>query len=311
MEKIILDCDPGHDDAIALIMAVLSEKIDLLAVTTSAGNQLPSITLRNALKILTLLNVHDVPVSSGNKHPLIKNLITGTSMHGLTGLDGADLPEPSIPASGMSAIDLIADTLKKSDDSVTIVVTGPCTNIALFLSVYPELKSKIKQIVVLGGGMGIGNWQPTTEFNMLVDPEAAKIVFDAGVPIVMIPLNVSYKAELLESDLDDIKAIKNPVSKVVSDMLSFYGLQFRKGNIPFKGIPLYDPCTITYLIDPQIFGGKECNVEIETRGELTSGETIIDYYNLTKRPNNALVLFDINRDGFSHLLISLLKQYKK
>ncbi|MHA5116326.1 nucleoside hydrolase, partial [Oenococcus oeni] len=176
MEDIILDCDPGHDDAIALMIAVASKNINLLAVTTSAGNQKHSQTLRNAMSLLTLMKREDIPVASGNAKPLTRDLISGISMHGITGLDGATLPNPDFFSQGIPATELMAKILSTHQKKVTLVVTGPCTNVALFLSVHFELRSSIKQIVILGGGMGLGNWGPTTEFNIQVDPEAAKIV---------------------------------------------------------------------------------------------------------------------------------------
>lgn len=310
MEKILLDCDPGHDDAIAMIMAVTSPSIELLAVTTSAGNQEPVRTLENAMKILTLLGVSNVPVSSGNKKPLTRKLMSGVTMHGVSGLDGANLPYPNFPVNKLTAIELIAKTIRESDKLVTIVVTGPCTNVALFLSVYPTLKKFIKQIVIFGGGMGVGNWQPTTEFNMLEDPEAADIVLKSGVPIVLMPLNVGFKAELLPVDMGRIKKIKNEVSEVVYDLLDYYRIQFNNGNRQFDGVPLFDPCTVAWLINKQIFTGKDCNVEVETKGELTAGETVIDYYGMTDRTKNAHVLFDLDRSRFVDLIIESLNHFK-
>ncbi|QLE63067.1 Inosine-uridine preferring nucleoside hydrolase [Furfurilactobacillus rossiae] len=309
LEKIILDCDPGHDDAIAMMIAVANPNIELLAVTTSAGNQTPGRTLTNAMSLLTLMKRQDIPVASGDKKPLMRDLITGVSMHGVTGLDGADLPHPDFFAQNVPATELIARVLQEQDDPVTIVVTGPCTNIALFLSVHPELVNSIKQIVIMGGGMGLGNWEPTTEFNILVDPEAAKIVFDSGVPIVLAPLNVAFEAQLLDEDVKKINKITNPVGEAVSGLVAYYGIAFGQDRWGFKGLPLYDPCTIAWLIDPDMFEGRVCNVEIETKGELTSGETIIDYYNMTHRKKNANVLFHINREKFAHLVISSLESF--
>ncbi len=308
-EKIILDCDPGHDDAIALIMAVAAKNIDLLGVTTSAGNQLPSKTLNNAMRILTLMNQKDIPVAPGIGKPLLKDLRISISMHGITGLDGADLPEPNFFVQSKRAVNLIADIIKSSKEPISIVITGPCTNIAVFLSMYPELKSSLKQIVILGGGMGVGNWQPTIEFNMLEDPEAAKIVLNSGVPIVLVPLNVAFQAQLLDKDLKEIRTIKNDVAKAVLGLLNFYGIQFNSGTRHFDGIPIYDPCCISWLNNPTIFGGKQCHVDIETKGELTSGETIIDYYDMTGLKKNAYVLFDINRDAFANQVIESLKSF--
>ena len=182
-EKIILDCDPGHDDALALTMAIASEQIELLGVTTSAGNQTPDKTLNNALRMLTLLGVTDVPVAGGNHRPLMRNLKIADYVHGETGLDGADLPEPAFESVDQPAVELIADILRSQAERITLVVTGPMTNIALFLRIHPELENKIKQIVFMGGAAGQGNVEPTTEFNMAVDPEAAKIVINEGIPL--------------------------------------------------------------------------------------------------------------------------------
>lgn len=309
MEKIILDCDPGHDDAIAIIMAVASSKIKLLAVTTSAGNQKPGRTLENAMKVLTLLGVSDIPVSAGNKKPLTRDLMSGVAMHGVTGLDGADLPYPNFPVNSLTAVELMAETVRNNRGDVTLVVTGPCTNAALFFSIYPSLKRFIKQVVILGGGMGVGNWQPTTEFNMLSDPEAADIVFHSGIPIVLVPLNVGFKAQLSNDNLGEIKAMKNNISDTVYGLLDYYRLQFNNGKRSFDGVPLYDPCTIAWLINPNIFVGKDCNVEVETKGELTSGETVIDYYEMTNRKKNAHVLFEINKTLFANLILETLDSF--
>ena len=184
-EKIILDCDPGHDDALALTMAVASEQIELLGVTTSAGNQTPDKTLNNALRMLTLLGATNILVAGGNHRPLMRNLKIADYVHGETGLDGADLPEPAFEPVHQPAVELIADILRTQTEPITLVVTGPMTNIALFLRVHPELENKIKQVVFMGGAAGQGNVHPTTEFNMAVDPEAAKIVVNEGIPLVM------------------------------------------------------------------------------------------------------------------------------
>lgn len=308
---IILDCDPGHDDAIALILAVAASNIDLMRVTTSAGNQMPAKTLNNAMRILTLLGQTEIPVAPGLKKPLLRKLETDVAMHGLTGLDGADLPEPDFPVYSGSAIDLLATKVKTSKEPVTIVVTGPCTNIAFFLSLHTELKYKIKEIVILGGGMGVGNKMPTTEFNMLEDPESAKIVIESGIKIVLFPLNVAFKAQLLDEDMKKMSKIKNKVSRAVVDLLNNYGIQFDQGTRPFKGIPIYDPCCISWLMNPSIFSGKECHVDIETKGEFTTGETIIDYYDLTKKNKNTFVLFDIERELFAQQIIDSLKSFSK
>lgn len=308
MEDVVLDCDPGHDDAIALILAVYSSKINLLGVTTSAGNQEHSQTLRNAMSLLTLMNVNSIPVASGNRTPLLRSLISGVTMHGVSGLDGAELPIPNFQAQSLPAIELIAKLVSENPNKTTLVITGPCTNIALFLAVHSDLKSKIKQLVILGGGRGVGNWQPTTEFNFQVDPEAAKIVINSGIPITLAPLNVGFEAQLLEKDQKAIHKVKKPVGQAVAGLVDFYGLSF-DSYWNFEGLPLYDPCTIAWLIDPSKFIGKNCYVDVETKGELTSGESVIDYYNVTKKKPNANVLFHIDREWFAQLVLDAVKSF--
>ncbi len=297
-KKIILDCDPGHDDALALTMAVASPKIDVLAVTTSAGNQTPDKTLNNAMRMLTLLHREDIPVAQGNQTPLVEPLETAPEVHGETGLDGADLPDPDFKVQPIPAIELIAKTLRESDEKVTLVVTGPMTNAALFLRVYPDLaKEKIDQIVFMGGAMGLGNWRPSVEFNIFVDPEAAKIVMNFGLPLVMAPLNVTHKAQIMKAEIGQIGQIDNPVAQ------AFYGL--------LKCAPLHDPCTIAWLIDPTMFGTDKMNVDVETQGDLTRGETVCDYYQLTDKPQNTEVLLDIDREKFIQLIMDTLQSFSQ
>lgn len=307
-KKIILDCDPGHDDALALTMAVASPKIDLLAVTTSAGNQTPDKTLNNAMRMLTLLHREDIPVAQGNQTPLVKPLETAPEVHGKTGLDGADLPDPDFQVQTIPAIDLIAKVLRESNEKVTLVVTGPMTNAALFLRVYPDLaREKIDQIVF----MGLGNWRPSVEFNIFVDPEAAKIVMNFGIPLVMAPLNVTHQAQIMKDEIDQIGEIDNPVGKAFYGLLNFFEQYHENPKWGFKGAPLHDPCTIAWLIDPTMFKSDKMNVDVETQGELTRGETVCDYYTLTDKPKNTEVLLSIDREKFIDLIMASIKSFSK
>lgn len=309
-KKIILDCDPGHDDALALTMAVASPKIDVLAVTTSAGNQTPDKTLNNAMRMLTLLHREDIPVAQGNQTPLVKPLETAPEVHGETGLDGADLPTPDFAVQEIPAIELIAKTLRESDDKVTLVVTGPMTNAALFLRVYPDLaKEKVDQIVYMGGAMGLGNWRPSVEFNIFVDPEAAKIVMNFGLPLVMAPLNVTHQAQILKDEIKAIGEINNPVAHAFYGLLNFFEQYHENPKWGFKGAPLHDPCTIAWLIDPGMFKTDRMNVDVETQGDLTRGETVCDYYQLTGKPANTEVLLGIDRDRFIKLIMDTMKSF--
>ncbi|EEW53378.1 pyrimidine-specific ribonucleoside hydrolase RihA [Limosilactobacillus antri] len=311
-KKIILDCDPGHDDALALTMAVASPKIDLLAVTTSAGNQTPDKTLNNAMRMLTLLHREDIPVAQGNQTPLVKPLETAPEVHGKTGLDGADLPDPDFQVQKMTAIELIAKTLRESDAKVTLVVTGPMTNAALFLRVYPDLaREKVDQIVFMGGAMGLGNWRPSVEFNIFVDPEAAKIVMNFGIPLVMAPLNVTHQAQIMKEEIEQIGEIDNPVGKAFYGLLNFFEQYHENPKWGFKGAPLHDPCTIAWLIDPTMFKSDKMNVDVETQGELTRGETVCDYYTLTDKPKNTEVLLGVDREKFIDLVMTSIKSFSK
>lgn len=308
-EKIILDCDPGHDDALALTMAVASEQIELLGVTTSAGNQTPDKTLNNALRMLTLLDAMDIPVAGGNHRPLMRDLKIADYVHGETGLDGADLPEPAFEPVDQPAVELIANILRAQSEPVTLVVTGPMTNIALFLRVHPELENKIKQIVFMGGAVGQGNVQPTTEFNMAVDPEAAKIVINEGIPLVMAGLNVTLKAQICPDDLEKIRKINNRVAQAITGQMEFYGKWYGQEEFRLAGTPVHDPCTIAYLLKPEIFEAQLAYLDVEIQGQLTAGETVVDFAGLMNQKSNAKILMGLDRQMFVDLIISLLHQF--
>ncbi|KSV56691.1 hypothetical protein ATO21_04240 [Pediococcus acidilactici] len=311
MTKIILDCDPGHDDALAMMLAIASPNIDLTAVTTSAGNQTPEKTLNNALRLLTLMGQENIPVAGGNHVPLVKTLETAGNVHGKSGLDGATLPEPVITPSSLTAIELMAKTIENSEEPITLVVTGPMTNAALFLRVYPELFHKLDKVIYMGGAMGLGNWTPSVEFNIFVDPEAAKIVMNAGVPLVMAPLNVTHKAQILKSEIEEINKIDNEVAHAFHGLLNFFEKYHETPKWGFKGAPLHDPCTIAWLINPQMFKSKLMNVDVELQGKLTTGETVCDYYELTNKPKNTEVLLDIDRKKFIQLIMNSLKTFSE
>lgn len=308
---IIIDCDPGHDDAIALILALASPKLNVLAVTTSAGNQTPDKTLRNALRILTLLGRHDIPVAGGAPKPLLRELIIADNVHGESGLDGPALPEPGFAPQALTAVELMAKTLRASTEPVTLVPTGPLTNIALLLSAHPELKVKIARIVLMGGSAGPGNWTPAAEFNIYVDPEAAEMVFGAGVPITMCGLDVTHAAQVMDEDIERIRAIANPIARTVAELLDFFMIYHRDPKWGFVGAPLHDPCTIAWLLRPELFTGIECHVSVETQGQYTVGMTVVDRYRLSPHEPNATVLLDVERQGFIDLLVEQLQAYSE
>ncbi|MGU5543154.1 pyrimidine-specific ribonucleoside hydrolase RihA [Aeromonas veronii] len=306
---VILDCDPGHDDAIALILALASPELDVLAVTTSAGNQTPDKTLNNALRILTLLGRDDIPVAAGAPKPLARELIIADNVHGESGLDGPKLPDPAFAPQRMTGIELMARCLRESPEPVTLVPTGPLTNIALLLAAHPELKPRIARIVLMGGAAGAGNWTPAAEFNIYVDPEAADMVFKSGIPITMCGLDVTHEAQVMDEDIARVRAITNPVAQCVAELLDFFMIYHRDPKWGFAGAPLHDPCTIAWLLAPELFHGVECRVDIETRGEHTVGMTVVDRYGLTGKPANALVLLGLDRPGFIDLLVTRLRAF--
>ncbi|WP_447824468.1 pyrimidine-specific ribonucleoside hydrolase RihA [Aeromonas salmonicida] len=304
---VILDCDPGHDDAIALILALASPELKVLAVTTSAGNQTQEKTLNNALRILTLLGRDDIPVAAGAPKPLARELIIADNVHGESGLDGPTLPDPAFAPQAMTGLELMAKCLRESPEPVTLVPTGPLTNIALLLAAHPELKPNIARIVLMGGAAGAGNWTPAAEFNIYVDPEAADMVFKSGIPITMCGLDVTHEAQVMDEDIARVRTITNPVAQCVAGLLDFFMIYHRDPKWGFAGAPLHDPCTIAWLLAPALFHGVECRVDIETRGLHTTGMTVVDRYQLTGKPANALVLLGLDRPGFIDLLVERLR----
>lgn len=313
MKKVILDCDPGHDDALALLMALASDKIELQAVTTSAGNQLPEKTFANARKLLSLAHREDIPVAMGAGKPMLRQLIIADDIHGKTGLDGAELPEPTVAPLQISANDLMADILRKSDEKVTFVVTGPMTNMAIFLLSHPELKSKIEAISFMGGACFGGNITPQAEFNIYVDPEAAQVVVDAGVPVHMFGLDVTMKAQLFDEDVAHIAKMGNPVANVMAGLLHFFSLTTtqpflaEKGHV--EGIHMHDPCAMAYVIDPTLFTMLEKHVTIDTSDSISAGSTVVDYDEVLGLDKNVNVGFDIDLERFRALVYGTLEAF--
>ncbi len=307
----ILDGDPGHDDAIAWVLAQASRKTggsaDIRAVTTVGGNVTLDKTTWNARRICTLIGLTDVPLSAGAEHPIEAELMNAPSVHGESGLDGPALPEPEIGVSLLTAVEQMARVLKDSKEKVTIVSTGPLTNTAALLLAHPELKSKIERISLMGGGIGFGNWTPAAEFNILVDPEAADVVFRSGIPILMAPLNVTERALMLPEDFEKIRALGNPVSDIVWQWLEFFYEFHRK--LGYAGAPMHDPCAVMALLHPEVFTIREYYVEIERTGDYCRGATVADVRGTTGKQPNASCLMDLDRDGFASLLIEAIGRY--
>ena len=306
--KIIIDTDPGQDDAVAILLALASpEDLEVLGITAVAGNVPLSLTAKNARIVCELAGKPDVPVYSGCDRPLGRKLVTAEHVHGKTGLDGPELPDPTMVLQDAHAVDFLIETLRSHDPkTVTLCPLGPLTNIATAFQKAPDIVERVQQIVLMGGAyFEVGNITPTAEFNIYVDPEAADIVFKSGVEIIVLPLDVTHKALVTKPRNDAFRALNTPVGIAVAQMTDFFE-RFDKEKYGSAGAPLHDPCVTAYLINPELFSGRHINVEIETVSELTLGMTVADWWGVTDRAPNAFFIGDIDADGFFRLLTERL-----
>lgn len=302
---IIIDTDPGQDDAVAMLTALASpEDLEVLAVTAVAGNVPLDLTVTNALAMVELANRPDVPVYRGSIRPMVNELVTAEYVHGPTGLDGADLPPPTLKEADGHAVDRIIDLLMSREGSdATVCTLGPLTNIGMALAKEPRIADKIDQIVMMGGGFFEGgNTTPAAEFNIYVDPHAAHVVFTSGIPIVMMPLDVTHKALTTKDRLDRFRELGTAAGNATAGMLDFYD-RWDMEKYGTEGGPLHDPTVIAYLLEPEIFSGKHVHVEIETAPGPTQGMTVIDWWGVTNNEPNALVMNEIDADRFFDLLV--------
>lgn len=307
-QKIIIDTDPGQDDAVAILLALASpDEIEVLGITAVAGNVPLSLTEKNARIVCELAGRPDIPVYAGCDRPLKRKLVTAEHVHGKTGLDGPELPEPKIKLQEKHGVDFIIDTiLQEPENSISLCPLGPLTNIASAILKQPKIVSRIKKIVLMGGAyFEVGNITPAAEFNIFVDPDAAKIVFEAGIEMVVMPLDVTHKALVTEKRNEAFRQLKSPVGIAVAEMTDFFE-RFDKEKYGSSGAPLHDPCVTAYLIDPKIFSGKNINVEIETKSELTLGMTVADWWGVTDRKANTFFVGDLDSDKFFSLLTERL-----
>ncbi len=305
---VILDGDPGHDDAIAWVLANASPMLEIKAVTSVCGNQTIQKTTYNAGRIKALIGL-GVPLAAGRVKPLVADPIIAPTVHGASGLDGPALPEPVDEPVAQDAATLMAEILEESDEPVVLVPTGPLTNVAALLLLYPHLKAKIKHIYLMGGGIQYGNWTPAAEFNILVDPEAADVVFTSGVPITMAGLDVTEQALVFPEDFERIRAVGNPVAKVVAEWLDFfYGFH---RSIGYPGAPVHDAVAVAALVRPEILTMEDMYVAIETTGDYCRGATIGDRLGVLNKPANARVIMGIDREAFVDLLVEAAEYYGK
>lgn len=275
--KILLDCDPGHDDAVAMMLAWGNPSIELLGITTVGGNQTLDKVTRNALSVATVVGMHDVPIAAGCRLPLVRPVEIAPDVHGDSGLDGVELPEPAVELDPRHGVDLIIETIMSNEPgTVTLVPTGPLTNIAMAARKEPCIVERVQEVVLMGGGYHVGNWSPVAEFNIKVDPEAAHIVFNEKWPIVMVGLDLTHQALATDEVAERIAAVPGSVSQFTLGLFTF----FRKAYQDAQGFdfpPVHDPCTLAYLIDPTIVETVKVPVDVELNGSLTTGMTVADF----------------------------------
>jgi pyrimidine-specific ribonucleoside hydrolase len=309
VHRIIVDCDPGHDDAIALMLAVADPSIDLLAVTTVAGNVELERTTANALRVLELLGRSDIPVAAGRHEPRVRPLSTAAVMHGTSGLAGPLAVPSATSSSALTAVQLIEQTLQLSPTPVTLVVTGPQTNAADIVEQLPHLHDRIDRIVFMGGAVGLGNWTPAAEFNIWVDPEAADVVLHSGIPITMVGLDVTHEAWLTDEHADILRDTGD-LGQYVAELLDHF-VGFHQQTFGWPGAPIHDAVAVAAVIDPTLLQTVPANVEVELQSPLCVGRTVVDRWQVTDRSANADVAIGIDRDRFVTLLMERLSSLQR
>ena len=306
--KIIIDTDPGQDDAVAILLALASpEDVEVLGITAVAGNVPLPLTEKNARIVCELAGKPETKVFAGCDAPLKRKLVTAEHVHGKTGLDGPPMDDPTMPLQDQHAVDFIIETLRNEPSgTITLCPIGPLTNIATAFERAPDIVERVQEIVLMGGAyFEVGNITPAAEFNIYVDPEAAKIVFDSGLPLVVMPLDVTHKALTTKPRIDAFRAMGTRVGDMVAAWTDFFE-RFDMEKYGSEGAPLHDPCTIAYLINPDLFTGRHINVEVETQSELTLGMTVADWWRVSGRDPNALFIGDLDAEGFYALLADRL-----
>jgi purine nucleosidase len=308
--KILLDCDPGHDDAVAILLAVAADELDLQALTVVGGNVPLDLTELNARKVLALAGHDQLPVYAGCPRPMIRRMVTAENVHGESGLasgSGQGLPETTAGLAPGHAVDIIVDTVRRlPPGELTLVATGPLTNVAMAMIKAPEIIDRLGQLVLMGGaGFEPGNITPAAEFNIYVDPHAARVVFESGAPIVMFGLDVTHQMLITPPRLQKIRDAGGRTGPVVADLLDFFN-RYDTAKYGWDGAPLHDPCTIAWLLEPGLFQGKPMNVEVETSEGPAFGRTIADWFGVTDKPANAHVIQTGQAEEFFDLITDRL-----
>jgi inosine-uridine nucleoside N-ribohydrolase len=303
---VLIDCDPGHDDAMALLLAVASPELDLAGVSTVHGNQTLEKTTANALRVLEFAGFGHVPVAAGADRPLVRAPALGSHVHGETGLDGPDLPPPAGAPVPAHAVDFLADRVRAATDPVTLVPIGPLTNVALLLARHPDVADRLERIVLMGGAIAEGNMTPAAEFNIWVDPEAAARVFASGVDVTMIGLDVTHRALMTAAHADRLRTAGR-VGTMVAELWEFYR-QFHRRVYDFPGTPVHDAMAVAHVIRGDLVGTEHRHVAIELDSELCRGRTVVDLWRVTGREPNAHVGTDVDAEAFLDLLVERISR---
>jgi pyrimidine-specific ribonucleoside hydrolase len=306
---VIIDCDPGHDDALAITLALARPELEVLGITTVGGNATLANTTRNALRVLALLDRPDVPVAAGAAQPLVRELETAPEVHGASGLDGADLPEPVSEPRPEGALEFLRTTLAAAPEPVTLIPVGPLTNIALLLRTYPAVAAKIGHISLMGGSKGAGNWTPAAEFNIWVDPEAARVVFRSGLPITMHGLDVTHKALMGLPDADRLAALDTRVGRVFADLLRFF-TRFHLERYGSPDTPIHDAVAVAHVALPGIVTTHRFHVDVAVDDDITRGRTVVDDRGQPGPEPNVDVALGIDRAAFAELVIEAVASYR-
>jgi purine nucleosidase len=303
----LLDCDPGHDDMVAILLAAAHPRIDLLGITTVAGNGTLERTTQNARAVCSMAGIREIPIAAGAPGPLVGALRTAEHVHGESGLDGAELAAADVPLAPEHAVDLMARLLREAPEPLTLVPTGPLTNVALLLRTYPDLAERVREIVLMGGSTDVGNVEPLAEFNIHVDPEAADVVFSSGLPVTMCGLNVTHQALATEAVLERLGGLGTPLAETVVRLLVFFRDRYRDiWGLPAP--PVHDPVAVARVIDPELVRCEEAHVAVELHGKHTRGATVCDRFGVRGRTPNARVAMELDAAGFWDLVVGAVDQ---
>ena len=308
-QPIVLDCDPGHDDALAILLAAAAPSLELLAITTVAGNQSLDKTTLNARRVCSVAGIEGVPIAAGCDRPLVRNRIAAPEIHGESGLDGPAFPAPTVPLDARHGVDVILEA-SRTEPGLVVIATGPLTNVATALARDPGLAGRLQRLVLMGGAIGLGNVTPAAEFNIGADAEAARAVFESGIPITMVPLETTHRALATAEVISRIAALDFPLAHICVELLGFFAETYKR-VFGFEAPAVHDPCAVAWLIDSSIVPTRRMHVDVETQAEFSYGRTVCDVHGVTGRAPNADVGVGLEVDRFWDLMIGAIASYRE